>query len=1271
MFCLIISLIVKGQTSKTLNVTAGTLSSALTTTELQTVTDLTLTGTIDARDFKTMRDSMNLLTVLDLSSTSIVNYIGELGTSGSSGSIFYESNAIPICAFYMVNKSRGKTSLTTVNLPESTTAIENAAFFECSNLKSFSIPSTVNKIGASAFFSCISLTTIELPTSVTKIEDFAFGNCQGLIKLPLTSSVVSIGKSAFYQCYQVADLAIPSSVTSIGNNAFENCVRLKSVSIPSSVVSIGGWAFTGCFSLNTIDLPTSVTSIPESIFYDCNNLTSVTIPSTVKSIGEYAFQSCYKLTSINIPTSVTSIGHGAFCESGLISVSIPSSVTFLGDVVFSDCANLMTVNLSTSITAIGYGTFYRCKKLTNLIIPPSITSIGPDAFHDCIKLTSVIIPSSVTSIGASIFAACGGLTSVEISSSATVLRDRAFGGCYRLASIVIPSSIRTIESEVFYYCSGLKSIYSYSTYPIDLTNSHNVFQNVNKTTCTLYVPSGSKSAYESANQWQDFITILEFNPVPVANAGSDQMINEGNLITLDGSGSKGSISNNALTYLWTAPAEITLSSATDAKPTFTAPQVQADQNYTFSLVVSDGTASSTADQVIITVKQVNKVPTANAGVNQTVNEVVLVSLDGTASSDPDNDALSYQWTAPAGITLSSATVAKPTFTAPEVQTDQNYTFTLVVNDGTASSTADQVIITVKQVNKVPTANAGVDQTVNEGVLVSLDGTGSSDPDNDALSYQWNVPAGITLSSATAANSTFTAPQVQSDQNYTFSLVVNDGTVSSADDQVVITVKQVNKAPIANAGADQSINEGTLMTLDGSLSSDPDGTPITYLWTAPVGITLSSRTAQKPTFTTTEVSVNTDYTFSLVVNDGTVSSTADQVVVTVKQVNKAPVANAGADQSVNEVSLVTLDGSLSTDADGNPITYLWTAPAGITLSSNTAQKPSFTAAEVSQDTPYTFSLVVNDGQLNSTTSQVVITVKQVPTILRLTSKANNLPISAAEVNYHLFIKKENGFSEKNISPVINGAATQFSIEPGEWIILASPVQNSTLFVPTYAGNVLNWDDAEHMIIPDKGNISKEITCFVPEIATIGLGQISGYVYQGSGTKSISMTETFFDSGNPIPGALIRLFKKGSTIPVLSIFTDSKGFYQFDRLEIAEYEIAVELPGFTQSGKFEIALSTEQPLNSAYFKVNMTSLVITDNNILLSPPIKFYPNPIRGVVNITGLPSIGPNKIAIYTIEGKLVKEKTTNSTTETIDISDQTPGIYIMRINNQTFKICKE
>jgi hypothetical protein len=433
---------------------------------------------------------------------------------------------------------------------------------------------------------------------------------------------------------------------------------------------------------------------------------------------------------------------------------------------------------------------------------------------------------------------------------------------------------------------------------------------------------------------------------------------------------------NGLTYRWTAPPGIVLSSETVPNPTFIAPEVATDTEFKFTLVVNDGIDDSPPDEVIVKVLHVNKSPSANAGSNQSVNEGETVSLDGSASSDPDGETLTYKWTAPPGIILSSDTDQKPSFTAPEVSVDTQYSFSLVVNDGHTDSPADEVLVTVLQVNKVPVADAGTNHSANEGATVSLDGSASSDADGDALSYKWTAPPGIVLSSDTDQKPSFTAPQVSADTQYTFSLMVNDGKTNSPADEVIITVLQVNKVPVANAGPDQTVNKGAVVSLDGSGSSDPDGDGLTFKWTAPAGITLNSDTNQKPSFTAPDVSADTPYTFLLMANDGMADSPADEVVVTVLKVNNIPVANAGSDQTVNEGAAVSLNGSASSDPDGNTLTYKWTAPAGIVLSSDTDPNPGFTAPQVSANTPYTFSLVVNDGLADSPADQVVVSVKNV-------------------------------------------------------------------------------------------------------------------------------------------------------------------------------------------------------------------------------------------------------------------------------------------------------
>lgn len=366
----------------------------------------------------------------------------------------------------------------------------------------------------------------------------------------------------------------------------------------------------------------------------------------------------------------------------------------------------------------------------------------------------------------------------------------------------------------------------------------------------------------------------------VVNAGSNQIVDEGALVTLDGSNSYDSF-GKPLTYIWKAPEGITLSNTTTVSPTFIAPQVDKETKYVFLLYVNNGKTNSVYDQVIITVKNVNHPPIANAGTNQTVNEGATVFLNGTLSTDPDSNVLNYEWTALDGIVLTGANTATPSFTTSEVSSDEAYTFTLMISDGTLTSTA-QVTVTVKQVNKAPTANAGVTQTVNENVTVTLVGTASTDGDGDVLTYEWTAPNGITLSGTTTATPTFVAPEVKTDTTYPFTLTVSDGQASSTA-QVTIVVKQVNKAPVANAGVAQTVKEGAIVTLNGTASTDPDGDVLLYKWTAPAGITLSATTTANPTFVAPATTTSATYTFGLIVNDGKEDSQQSSVTITVTHI----------------------------------------------------------------------------------------------------------------------------------------------------------------------------------------------------------------------------------------------------------------------------------------------------------------------------------------------------------------------------------------------------
>jgi hypothetical protein len=380
------------------------------------------------------------------------------------------------------------------------TSIGEYAFFDCSNLTSITIPNSVTSIGQCAF-SRSGLTSVEIPNSVTNISGYAFQSCSSLTSITIGNSVTNIGAQAFNACpvlssVHISDLAAWCNISFVDANAanplyyaqhlYLNGEEVKDLVIPNSVTSIGKYAFQGCSGLTSVTIPNSVTSINQSAFASCSSLTSVTIPNSVTNIYTSAFRNC----------------------SGLTSVTIPNSVTSIGSSVFYNCSSLTSVTIPNSVTSIGGSAFYNCSSLTSVTIPNSVTSIGSSAFYNCSSLTSVTIPNSVTSIGTYSFGNCSGLTSVTIPNSVTILAGAAFYNCSSLTSVTIPKSVTGIGGDTFRSCSNLTSVKVERENPLTIRN--NTF--TNRANATLYVPIGSKSAYQAADYWKDFKEIVEYDP---------------------------------------------------------------------------------------------------------------------------------------------------------------------------------------------------------------------------------------------------------------------------------------------------------------------------------------------------------------------------------------------------------------------------------------------------------------------------------------------------------------------------------------------------------------------------------------------------------------------------------------------------------------------------------------------------------------------------------------------------------------------------------------
>lgn len=293
-----------------------------------------------------------------------------------------------------------------------------------------------------------------------------------------------------------------------------------------------------------------------------------------------------------------------------------------------------------------------------------------------------------------------------------------------------------------------------------------------------------------------------------------------------------------------------------------------------------------------------------------------------------------------------------------------------------------------------TADAGPDQTVNEFQGVTLDGSGSL-PVGGTLSWVQVGGPNVTLLGADTSQPSFTAPAVApGGATLTFELTFTNGGEINTD-QVSITVVNINHTPVADAGIDKSIAEGSPVILNGSDSFDIDDDPITYQWVQTSGplVTITGADTAYPSFSAPSggdggaPGVVATLGFTLTVDDGFPADApasgfgfedvVDAVTVEITNVNNDPIANAGPDQTINENGNVLLNASASSDPDSDALTYAWTQVGGasVALIDGATASPSFTAPFVmSGGEDLTFQLMVDDGFGGTATSQVVVHVQ---------------------------------------------------------------------------------------------------------------------------------------------------------------------------------------------------------------------------------------------------------------------------------------------------------
>lgn len=463
----------------TFNVTtAGTLEQLVNNAVNDSITELTITGTINWKDLKFISSCsgrVKALQVIDLTDVTIEEsedscYATRSGLLVSSGMMdswmgyFYYSNTPRYEKKYtstglgglsttlrsynndLGGLFVGMSTLRKVRLPKTTSNIGERCFQDCSSLEDIELPSQLKYVGEGAFFNCGKLPNV-LPNTLDSIGDYSCYNCGSMTgALDLSSarrigyaafsfcsfSSVTLSKSleslnAFYSNTKLTTVNIPSDGSLKDISGFTGCESLKSISLPNSVSYIGADAFHGCYSLAQVTLPNSITEIKGSTFEYCTALKEISIPDGVTTIGGRAFSNCTALTKVELPSALTSVATTAFDNTPYYkSLPIKNNFVMVGNVIiaYNGDYSEKTITLpenTVTIMNVFNNSKGKCEKITEIVLPEGLKRIEQSCFSSFSGISELTIPQSVEFIGISAFNSCSGLKKVYYNPSECVL----------------------------------------------------------------------------------------------------------------------------------------------------------------------------------------------------------------------------------------------------------------------------------------------------------------------------------------------------------------------------------------------------------------------------------------------------------------------------------------------------------------------------------------------------------------------------------------------------------------------------------------------------------------------------------------------------------------------------------------------------------------------------------------------------------------------------------------------------------------------------------
>jgi len=479
------------------------------------------------------------------------------------------------------------------------------------------------------------------------------------------------------------------------------------------------------------------------------------------------------------------------------------------------------------------------------------------------------------------------------------------------------------------------------------------------------------------------VTISNVNPV--ADAGL-YAIDEGQDLVLDGSGTTDAGAGDSLSYAWDLDNDAVYDDALGVGPTVLWADIVAlglssdGTAHTIGLQVTDDDGGSHTATTTLTINNLS--PLAAHGGAYTIDEGQDLVLDGSGSSDPGGDSISYAWELSGDALYDDATGATPTVpwaTLAGFGLASDGSAIPIGLEVTDPEPLTNVAITNLTINNLaPTANAGGPYTIDEGDDLVLAGSGSDPNPNETLTYSWDLnndgtfgDAGLSADSGTVtwAQLGALAPPVNNDGSYNITLRVSDD-VTSTDSTVTVTI--TNVAPTANAGGPYTINEGDDLVLSGSGGDANANDTLTYEWDLNGDADFTDATGASPTVTWAQLQAlgidnEGSGTMTLRVSDDD-TSTTDSTTGTMLNVAPSADANTGAAYSISEGDDLVLAGSGSDPNSNDTLTYTWDingdgtfGDAGITASTGTVTWAQLIALGINDTgSPYNVVLRVFDG-----------------------------------------------------------------------------------------------------------------------------------------------------------------------------------------------------------------------------------------------------------------------------------------------------------------------